>query len=212
MATDLVLWDWNGTLLDDLALCVDALNQMLSSHGYSQQYDTDSYREIFGFPIKDYYVRAGFDFQRHSFAQLAEDYMAHYVPASMGCGAAEGAVETLSAIQAQGIPQVILSASALGTLQKQVEQCGLSGYFQTLLGLTDIYAASKVEIGKRFMAESGIDPASALMVGDTLHDFQVAQALGCRCVLVSCGHHSRERLATTGVPVVDTLPEILNYL
>ena len=82
MCPELILWDWNGTLLDDVDLCVDALNRLLAGFGYPQRYDHERYRAIFGFPIEEYYVRAGFDFTKHSFAELAEKYMEDYVPAS----------------------------------------------------------------------------------------------------------------------------------
>ena len=72
MCPELILWDWNGTLLDDVDLCVDALNRLLAGFGYPQRYDHERYRAIFGFPIEEYYVRAGFDFTKHSFAELAE--------------------------------------------------------------------------------------------------------------------------------------------
>ena len=75
MRPELILWDWNGTLLDDVELCVDALNRLLAGFGYPQRYDHERYRAIFGFPIEEYYVRAGFDFTKHSFAELAEKYM-----------------------------------------------------------------------------------------------------------------------------------------
>ena len=70
MKPNLVLWDWNGTLLDDVALCVDALNRLLRIYHYPQQYSLAQYREIFGFPIEDYYIRAGFDFSKNSTKSL----------------------------------------------------------------------------------------------------------------------------------------------
>ena len=85
MRPELILWDWNGTLLDDVELCVDALNRLLVSFGYPQQYSLAEYREIFGFPIEDYYVRAGFDFSKDSFADLAKRYMEDYNPRSAAC-------------------------------------------------------------------------------------------------------------------------------
>ena len=68
MRPELILWDWNGTLLDDVELCVDALNRLLQSYGYPQRYDRNQYRAIFGFPIEEYYIRAGFDFSKNSYA------------------------------------------------------------------------------------------------------------------------------------------------
>lgn len=147
MRPELILWDWNGTLLDDVELCVDALNRLLADFGYPQRYDRDQYRAIFGFPIEEYYTRAGFDFSRHSFAELAARYMEIYVPASEVCPLMDGAAEALQAFRSAGLRQVILSASKRDTLCQQVGQRGVTRYFNRLLGLSDIYAKSKVEIG-----------------------------------------------------------------
>ena len=207
MRPELILWDWNGTLLDDVELCVDALNRLLEKHAYPQRYDRDQYRAIFGFPIEEYYVRAGFDFSRHSFAMLAEEYMDVYFPASAGCLLSEGAIESLDAFRAAGLRQVILSASPVPTLTRQAGERHVTGYFDRLLGLGDIYAKSKVELGQRFMQEEGIDPARAVMIGDSVHDFEVAQAMGTACVLQCSGHQNWQTLAATGAPVVEGLRE-----
>lgn len=201
----LVLWDWNGTLLDDLDLCIQCLNQLLERWGYAQRYDLNQYRSIFGFPVRDYYRTAGFDFDRHPFDVLAQDYMEHYLPAAQQCGLCAGALQALTALKAAGIPQVVLSASPQSVLEEQVAQRGLSGFFDKLLGQNDIYAHSKVETGLRFMATQSIDPAQVVMIGDTLHDFETAQAMGTQCVLCAQGHHSTQRLQTTGAPVLQTL-------
>lgn len=207
MRPELILWDWNGTLLDDVELCVDALNRLLADFGYPQRYDRDQYRAIFGFPIEEYYVRAGFDFSRHSFAMLAEEYMDDYIPASAACPLVEGAIEALDAFRAAGLRQVILSASPVPTLTRQAGERHVTGYFDRLLGLGDIYAKSKVELGRRFMQEEGINPARAVMIGDSVHDFEVAQAMGTACVLQCSGHQNRQSLAATGAPVVEGLRE-----
>lgn len=206
MTPELVLWDWNGTLLDDVDLCVDALNRLLAAHGYPQRYDHAGYKAIFGFPIEDYYRRAGFDLQKHPFALLAERYVADYNPASEACPLAAGAVEALEAFRAAGVRQVILSASPLPTLKAQVVQRGIGGYFDRLLGLDDIYAKSKVELGLRYLRENGFDPARAVMIGDTDHDLEAAQALGVRCVLQCAGHQPESVLRATGAPVAADVP------
>ena len=207
MRPELILWDWNGTLLDDVELCVDALNRLLAEYGYPQRYNREQYRAVFGFPIEDYYTRAGFDFTKHSFAELAEKYMEDYVPASAACLLMDGAIDALEAFRAAGLRQVILSASKLDTLQQQAEDRGVTQYFERLLGLGDIYAKSKVEIGLAYLKENGFDPVRAVMIGDSVHDFEVAQALGVRCVLQSGGHQPPEKLRETGAPVVAGLRE-----
>lgn len=212
MRPELILWDWNGTLLDDVQLCVDALNRLLARYGYPQRYDRDQYRAIFGFPVEEYYQRAGFDFARHPFADLAQSYMEDYIPASVACPLADGARDALDAFAAAGLRQVILSASPVTTLERQVAERGVTPCFDRLLGLGDIYAKSKVDLGLRFLQEGGVDPTRTVMIGDSTHDFEVARALGVGCVLQSSGHQSPEALRTTGAPVVRNLREAAAYI
>ena len=198
MKPSLVLWDWNGTLLDDVALCVDALNRLLRIYHYPQQYSLAQYREIFGFPIEDYYIRAGFD-----------DYMQDYLARAGACPLAESAGPALSLLKGAGVQQVILSASNLPVLEQQVTERGVRPYFHRQLGLDNIYARSKVEVGLAYLTElkqRGAVPAQAIMIGDSVHDFEVAQALGVRCVLQTAGHQSAQQLRATGAPVV---PDVL---
>ena len=77
-ANGMIFWDWNGTLMDDVDFTHSCLNWMLETHGYPQRYDLAAYREIFGFPIEEYYIRAGFNFAKHPYAELAERFMEHY--------------------------------------------------------------------------------------------------------------------------------------
>ena len=70
----------------------------------------------------------------------------------------------------------------------------------------------KTERGVRWLREEGIPPERCILIGDTDHDAQTAQKLGCRCVLISCGHQSRERLQKTGAAVVGTLREAVNFI
>ncbi|MCI2046637.1 MAG: HAD family hydrolase [Faecalibacterium sp.] len=201
---DVVLWDWNGTLLDDVQVCVDCLNRLMREFGYPQQYDLAGYREVFGFPIQEYYARAGFDFSKDSFETLAARYMELYLPAAERCGLVPGAKQALAAFRAQGIRQVILSASPIETLRRQVAERGLTGSFSELLGLSDIYAKSKVQLGLSWMQKAGIAPENAVMLGDSVHDAEVAAALGVRCILSAAGHQTRAALESTGCPVADT--------
>lgn len=212
MRPELILWDWNGTLLDDVELCVDALNRLLARFGYPQRYTREQYRAIFGFPVQDYYARAGFDFSRHSFDKLARCFMDDYIPASASCPLLDGAQEALDAFAAAGLRQVILSASPVGTLRTQAEQRGVDGYFDELLGLGDIYAKSKVELGLQYLQRAGFDPRRAVMIGDTTHDCEVARALGVRCVLQSGGHQPPEVLRRAGAPVAAGLRQAVQMI
>ena len=122
------------------------------------------------------------------------------------------AASTLEALRSLGKRQVILSASRRDYLIEQASQRGLKGYFSELLGLSDIYGVSKIQLGLDFLAESGVDPARCLMIGDTDHDAQVAAALGAKCVLFTGGHQSRPRLESVCDTVIDRLDQLPDLL
>lgn len=189
-ANGMIFWDWNGTLMDDVDFTHSCLNWMLETHGYPQRYDLAAYREIFGFPIEEYYIRAGFNFAKHPYAELAERFMEYYNAGVDACPPSAHAAETLAELSRQGWRQSVLSASRRDYLIEQVAARGLQGYFTELLGLADIYGVSKVQVGKQWLAQSGIAPAACVMVGDTQHDAEVAKALGTKCVLYTGGHQS----------------------
>ena len=138
--------------------------------------------------------------------------MEEYLPAAESCGLCPGAHGALEWARDAGIRQVILSASRVEDLERQVTERGIRGCFDRLLGLGDIYAKSKVEVGRRFFRESGFDPGRAVMIGDSVHDFEVARAMGVRCVLQRAGHQTEAALRATGAPVVPGLPEAADFI
>ena len=204
----MIFWDWNGTLMDDVDFTHSCLNWMLETHGYPQRYDLAAYRELFGFPIEDYYRCAGFDFARHPYPELAARFMEHYNAGVPGCAVTAHAVDTLQTLARMGWQQAVLSASRRDYLIEQVSARGLQGFFTELLGLADIYGVSKVQLGTDYLRRTGIDPAACVMVGDTDHDAEVAAAIGATCVLYTGGHQSRTRLEKASSYVIDDLAQL----
>lgn len=206
-----VIWDWNGTLLDDMDVCINVMNSILKCREMPVM-DTERYRRIFGFPVKNYYCELGFDFQKEPFEDISNEYVRKYQKESLFACLREDAVTVLEYIRDMGISQVILSASQIQNLEEQVNHFGIAGYFDKLLGLDNCHATSKVDVGRSWLAESGFGDGEVILVGDTLHDFETANELGCSCLLLSSGHQSRERLPKSGAYIVDSLPEVRDYL
>ena len=113
--------------------------------------------------------------------------------------------EVLEAFRSAGFCQVILSASKRDNLLGQAARFDILHCFDTVLGLDHISATSKEGIGREWMNTSGIIPDDCVMIGDTLHDADVARAMGCHCILVCGGHQLPETLKMAGVPVAETL-------
>jgi phosphoglycolate phosphatase len=206
-----VIWDFNGTVLDDLILCLNILNQMLARRGLPPV-SREAYLDRFDFPVIDYYQAVGFDFTHEPYAGLAQEYMAQYQPASFDCPLRRQVEETLAAIRARGIQQVLLSATKRDFLQQQTDYFGLTGCFDQIIGLDDILGRSKMVMARHWFGSQDLAIGDVVLIGDTTHDFAVAQDLGCRCLLLEGGHNSRQRLEATGSPVYGGPADILRIL
>ncbi|HEX4335428.1 MAG TPA: HAD family hydrolase [Polyangiaceae bacterium] len=201
---DHVVWDWNGTLLDDHAHCVDVLNAMLRKKSLPE-IDGEKYRAYFDFPVKRYYERLGFDVGPAEWEDLATFFITTYDGGVEGCALAPRARDVLTALRARGKTSSILSAARKVTLEPLLATHGIRDFFTEVVGLDDHYARGKLELAVGWMRSSAVAPARTLFVGDTVHDFEVATAMGVRPVLVAAGHQSRERLEACGCPVIDDL-------
>lgn len=206
----LVLWDWNGTLLDDAAYAMGVRNRVFPRFGLPALGSLAEYHAQFTFPVKDYYTRAGVTEQ--DFVQVAHAWMAEYLRGCADVPLFPDAVAALDAFAAAGALQAVLSASKTDTLRDQLGQAGILSRFDAVLGLSHIYATSKEAVGREYLAQSGVPPQACVMLGDTLHDAEVALALGIPCVLVARGHQSRETLLTAGVPVTGSLREATEHI
>lgn len=201
-----ILWDWNGTLLDDLQYAINVRNRVFPGFGLSTIDSLEDYYRQFTFPVRLYYERAGVTDE--NFVRVANAWMDEYVRGSAAIPLHQDATEALRIFRNQGICQVMLSASQMDILRQQLSYYpALEGFFEELLALSDIYARSKEAIGRAYLERCGISPRESVMIGDTLHDAEVAKAIGTRCVLVARGHQSRATLETAGVPVCGSLLE-----
>lgn len=207
-----IIWDWNGTLLNDTALCVDVLNGLLAARG-RKPIGLEDYRMNFGFPVIHFYDYLGFDTDRDSFASVSAEFIAAYEERWLEeCALHPEALPVLSALAELGLSHSVLSAAKQEALDFGIRHFGLEGRFIRLVGTDNIYALGKVERGRALIRELEWGPEEVLLIGDTLHDLEVAEAIGTDCILVAHGHHTPDRLKRTGVPLVHSLSEILDRL
>lgn len=206
-----VIWDWNGTLLDDAELCVEVMNGVLARRKLTP-ITAESYADQFRFPVREYYAGLGFDFEREAFEIIGTEFIDGYSAGEARCVLRHDAKSTLEGVGKLGLRQSVLSASQQARLEHQVKRLEVHVHFEALVGLDNNYAASKVEVGKQWMAKSDVDPSRTILVGDTDHDVEVARALGVQCALVPSGHQSKERLAKTGAQVMHNLSALLEGL
>ncbi|MBR5437975.1 MAG: HAD family hydrolase [Clostridia bacterium] len=204
-----VMWDWNGTILDDLQINFEIENSLLRARGLKEMESIEKYHGVFTFPIIRFYEKMGFDLENERFEDIARDYVYAYEQRFHEAEIFEDAERVIRYLNSSGMEQIILSMTESKWLFSQVAFHGIDHLFADILGTGDIFARSKVEIAKKWMAEKGVSGDEVLFVGDTTHDFEVAQSIGCKCILVARGHNSREALMKTGAQVVDSISEII---
>jgi phosphoglycolate phosphatase len=118
-------------------------------------------------------------------------------------------IRVLNHFKGLGVGQYILSAMQQETLDQCMEYYGIGHFFGHVSGLGDHYAHSKQESGKVLLAKLPYEPCELLLIGDTLHDFEVAAELGIACLLTANGHQSHDRLKSSRVPVITDLAQLM---
>lgn len=206
-----IIWDWNGTLLNDVGICIDCINVLLRKRNLDL-IDRKKYIDIFTFPVKDYYENAGFDFSKEDFEVPALEFIKLYHESLPLAKLHSCANDVLKHFKSIGLKQYVLSAMEHNSLLKSLKDNGIYNFFEHINGIDNHYAHSKLEIGKDLIKKVGFAPNEILLIGDTLHDKDVAEGLGVNFVLVAKGHQSKERLFKETPLVVDELLEVKELL
>jgi phosphoglycolate phosphatase len=206
-----ILWDWNGTLLDDTDLCIRCINTLLERR-HMPLVTRDYYRSIFTFPVIDYYKKLGFDFTRDPFELLSIEFVNEYNARSTTAPLFTGAKPVLASIQKQGIAQSVVSAMPQEKLVEQIKANGVYDYFDAIVGLDHIHATSKIATALDYVNRLSRHTTELLMIGDTYHDFEVAERIGCACILIDSGHQTIDPSKVKGATVVKNIGEVVGWI
>lgn len=210
-----IIFDFNGTIINDVDVSLDALNACIEKYvengkPLSKKY----YLDHFSFPVIYFYESVGFNFDKVDYNELANYFYKYYESrAFKECGLYPGLVELLTNLKEKGYRIFILSATYLDLLKVQLDYYKIFQYFDGLIAQENKYALSKEEIGRRAFIKYNIDPSETLMIGDTLHDVEVANALNINTVVsFDQGHNSKEQLLTKNKNIISNYNELFNYI
>lgn len=207
-----IIWDWNGTLQDDVLAAVVGINVLLKQRGMPLV-DIQKHRELFSFPARNYYIALGFDLEKENWDEMSNTFIKAFL-AEPSTDLFDWTIPTLSYFKEHSVGMSLVSAAELKTLIKSVEKYGILHYFDNIVGLTDHGAGSKAENAKSLVSTFDIPLDEIYLIGDTSHDKEVADYVGCNCILVESGYESRERLLNSGakvIPSIKELPDIFNF-
>ncbi len=198
-------------MLDDAACCVETINCMSQARGL-QQIDLIEYRQLFQFPVHQFYTALGYDLANEDWDRLADEYHACYRQATTHATLRTGALALVQRLHTNRCPQAVLSACEQNLLLAMLKRFEISGFFQPVIGADNMDGASKESLATRLQQQLAWPPDAMLMIGDTDHDAHVAQLMGWQCVLLADGYQATELLLATGAPVCASYTDLIAKL
>ena len=205
-----IIWDWNGTLLDDVWLSVQSINTVLSRYKLPQ-ITTSHYLDIFTFPVIEYYKLLGFNFGTDPFEKVGTEFINEYTYNQYDPKLHKDSIKVLKEINDLKVSQSLVSAATQKMLDKLIHYHKLANYFETVIGQDNHYAYGKEDTVSKWLDARSLDPSHVLFIGDTIHDHEVAINSGMQSLLISHGHTSQERLLKIGTIVLPNLRSFIAW-
>ena len=210
MTKKMIIFDWNGTLIDDVWLNLNAINGVLEKRRI-KPITTEYYRENFLFPVSAFYKELGLDVEKE-WDEITREFGTLYISGMDKVKLFPDVVPSLEELKKLGIEVGIFSAMEHEMLNRHVEMLRISHYFRFIEGIENYYAEGKTHLCKKILEKSGYSEKELLFVGDTCHDYETAKAIGCDTALVSRGHNTAEILRNTGAPVFSSIDELVKII
>ncbi|MDE3258478.1 MAG: HAD family hydrolase [Gemmatimonadota bacterium] len=206
-----VIWDFNGTILDDVELATRSMNELLRRRELPT-IDKATHRQVFRFPVSDYYRHLGFDLDREVQRDISDEFHSVYQAGIGSCSLNPGIAETLEYLEKHGIDQFVLSAAQEEMVVSWVRIHGIQDRFKGVYGLSDRLAVSKEQRCRELIEDFDLDPSRTLFIGDTDHDVEVARAVGCLPLVVLQGHQDKFRFAGAECEIYDSFHDLVKAL
>lgn len=201
-----IIWDWNGTLLDDIDASLASVNDMLAARGM-EPIDINRYKECISVPISGFYEKV-FDLSKEDYNEILRQYNEGYLRHLCDCGLTAGALDMLEFFEREGAKQAIVSSSNNEQLIANCKRYGVFEKFDAVLGAQGFKAESKIARAVEYLEKNNAEKGRVLVIGDLVHDAELACEIGADCVLLTSGHEHPERLFNSGAVVLNRLEEV----
>jgi phosphoglycolate phosphatase len=204
----IILWDFNGTIIDDVDICLKAEQDILNRLNMGKVVSREEYLELFEFPVIKYYEKIGFDFSILDFNEISKWFIEYYNSYKSEYKLNKDVLQCIKDSVAKNNKNIIISASEQNMLVDQCRILKIDKYFNEICGVNNINAHSKIAMAKEWLASKDYNNEEILFIGDSVHDYQVAEELGVRCILVASGHQSKRKLMEVCNTVYNDFSEV----
>ena len=200
-----LVWDFNGTVMDDLGASVGAVNAMLTRRNLPPITE-EWYTMHLVMPLTRFYESVGFDMEKEPIAEVSEEFQRE-------CRKFLRPVfpevrEALARFSQKGMCQLLFSSLYHDTLVAQAEERGIAGYFEGIVGRKDRSLGGKEQAAAAYLKEHNMDPKTVLFIGDLTTDAEMARYVGSPCALIAKGHQHRTVLEPTGAYLLEDASQL----
>ncbi|MGI6680520.1 MAG: HAD family hydrolase [Bdellovibrionota bacterium] len=206
-----VIFDWNGTLLNDARICYEPCAEIFKELGMPH-ITFEEYKKNLSYPVIDFYIKYGFDTTKYDYTKISTKYHKRYFERLDECELFDDVIEILEFFKNYNVSLSILSALEQNMLIKCVKEKNITDYFIDIIGSDNDSAGSKIEKGLKWFEKKDFNDSEVLMIGDTLHDAEVAKNLNIDCFLVARGGQHKDVLETSSYKVFHSLKDIVSYI
>jgi phosphoglycolate phosphatase len=206
-----IIWDWNGTILNDVDNNINAVNMILQKRNLPT-ISKEEYRRKIKIPIKQFYGDIGLEINDpETYNLITNDYWEYY---NMGfknnTKINDGIENILGKLKGNGINSYLLSATQHDKLIKQVKDKGMELYFNEIIGNSNYEVKNKLDKAQELVKNKNIRIDNTISVGDMINDYELAKELGIKCILYSNGH--QEIKIEKDKNIINNFEEIYNYI
>lgn len=206
-----IIFDWNGTLLNDLNHNLSIINKMRAIYDLVPL-SKESYQTHFCFPLEKFYQDTGFGKDIISFEDATQLFIDHYHDGLGKVCLFDNLEQILNQVKELGYKTAILSAYNHDRLVEMVKNRGLFSYFDEVVGIEGDGACSKALQFQKLVTRNKINPELSYMIGDTDHDFEVADSQGVNSVLIPNGHQNEKCWTGLNYTLLKSISEVPQFL
>lgn len=209
---DLVVFDWDGTLMDSAGAIVRAICSASEDLGLPPPSEERA-RHVIGLGLQDALHYAVPELPVERYPQMAERYRHHYLSSDHELTLFAGTREMIEWLSAEGFWLTVATGKSRRGLERALAQSGLGGLFHATRCADECFSKPHPAMLEELMDELGVGRARTVMIGDTVHDLQMARNAGVDGVAVSFGAHPRAVLtAESPLVCVDSPAQLHDWL
>lgn len=210
---DLIVFDWDGTLMDSAGHIVAAMQRAIRGLGLPARSDTQL-SELIGLGLNDAFARLYPELNTAATLELLSQYRQHFLnPPVPEAILFSGVQETLRQLHTAGYRLAVATGKSRRGLDRAMTETQLSALFAASRCADECASKPDPQMLEEILLECGVEPARTLMVGDTEYDMAMARSAGVPALGVACGVHAAERLVSAGAcAVLPAVPDLRNWL